>query len=111
MPYAYAVPIPSGKSAEVRRFIGELLGAREAECKDLARRADVIEESYWLQAGPDGDMFVVSSSSDQRKFDEIGGSPETEFDRWIRQKIQSVFGFDPGTPPGPRNELLGEWSL
>ena len=33
----------------------------------------------------------------------------TDFDRWFRDQIGAIFGFDPAAPAQPRNELLGEW--
>ncbi len=110
MAYAFAVPIPAGKSEAVRRFIEESLGPRRAEYDDLQRRSGVTEESYWLQHDPErGDILVVVSSSDQAEFMEIMANPQTDFDRWFRNQLQEVFEFDVSEPPGPLNELLGSW--
>ena len=110
MPYAFAVPIPPGKTEAVRRLTAESLGARRTEYDDLQRRSGVTEESYWLQHDPEGgDLLIVVSSSDQTAFMEIMANPQTPFDRWYRDQIQEIFGFDLSQPLGARNELLGNW--
>ena len=110
MPYAFAVPIPPGKTEAVRRLTAESLGARRTEYDDLQRRSGVTEESYWLQHDPEGgDLLIVVSSSDQTAFMEIMANPQTPFDRWYRDQIQEIFGFDASEPIGERNELLGSW--
>ncbi len=35
-------------------------------------------------------------------------NPQTAFDRWFRDQIRAVFGFDPAAAQPP-NEPLGEW--
>jgi hypothetical protein len=109
--YAFAVPIPPGKTDDVRHFMAELRGARKAEYEDLARRSEVSEEHYWLQHDAAGDFLVVASDSDQAKYMQILANPETDFDRWMREQIEQIFGFDPGAPAGPTNESLGTLRL
>jgi hypothetical protein len=108
--YAFAVPIPVGKTEAVRRFNDECLGPRKAEYDDLQRRGGVGSESYWLQRDADnGDIIVVVSDSDQSAFADIFAHPQTDFDRWYRDQILDLFGIDLAEPWGPRNELLGAW--
>ena len=110
MAYAFAVPIPPGKTEAARRFTEESLGARKSEYDDLQRRSAVTEESYWLQRDPEGgDVMIVVSDSDQTGFAEIMANPQTPFDRWYRDQIRDIFGVDPGEPWGEPNELLGTW--
>jgi hypothetical protein len=105
--YAFADSIPPGKTDDVRRFYAELCGARKADYDEIARRSGVTAEWYWLQTGSEGDLVVVVSSSDQQAFDTIMANPETDFDHWLREQIEEIFGFDPGKRQGIRNELLG----
>jgi hypothetical protein len=107
MTYAFAVPIPPGKTEAVRDFVAELLGSRQAEYEDLARRSDVTEEHYWLQHDAAGDVLVVASDSDQTKFLANMAHPQTDFDRWLRHELARIFGFDPGAEPASVNESLG----
>jgi hypothetical protein len=107
--YAFAVPIPAGKTEAIRRLTDTCLGARKAEYDDMQRRSGVTEESYWLQADPTGDVMIVVSNSDQRAFAAIMANPQTEFDRWYRTQITEIFGTDPGEPWGAPNELIGSW--
>ena len=108
MAYAFAAPILPGQTEACRRFVAECLGPRRAEYADLQRRTGVTEEAYWLQPGPEGDLLVVASDSDQGEFAELMANPQTEFDRWFREQIRTIFGFDPAAA-APANELLGEW--
>src|SRR5215218_7313502 len=110
MAYAFAVPIPAGKTDAMRRLFAESLGPRKREYDDLQRRAGITEESYWLQHDPEGDVLVVVSNSDQTDFMAIMANPQTDFDRWFRDQLREIFGSDPAEPAGERNELLGSWS-
>ena len=112
MAYLFAAPIPPGKTDAVRRFIAETLGPRKAEYDDLQRRSGVTEEAYWLQVDPDGnDILLILSSSDQAEADfwAIMANPQTDFDRWYREQIESIWEFDASAPRPPANELLGTW--
>ena len=60
MLYAFADPIPPGKTDDVRRFYAELGRARKADYDEIARRSGVTAEWYWLQTGSDGDLVVAS---------------------------------------------------
>src|SRR3954452_19752311 len=101
MAYAFAIPIPPGKTDEVRRVTEVSLGARKSEFDDMQRRSGVTEESYWLQPDPElGDVLIVVSSSDQTAFLEIMAKPQTPFDRWYRDQLRDIFGFDPAQPAG-----------
>jgi hypothetical protein len=105
--YAFADPIPPGKTDDVRRFYAELCGARKADYDEIARRSRVMEELYWLQPESAGDLVVVASASDQQAFDAILADPQSDFERWLREQIEGIFGFDPSLRQGIRNELLG----
>ena len=111
MAYAFAAPIPSGKTNAVRAFVAESLGPRKAELDDLQRRSGVTEESYWLQTDADGnDIMVVVSSSDQDDFWTIMANPQTDFDRWYKEQIETIWEFDASEPRPLDNELLGTWT-
>ena len=110
MAYALAIPIPPGKTDAVRRLTQESLGARKSEYDDMQRRSGITDESYWLQRDPEGgDLLIVVGNSDQTQFMEIMANPQTPFDRWYRDQIRDIFGFDPEQPTGERNELLRRW--
>jgi hypothetical protein len=51
----------------------------------------------------------VVNCSDQTDFLEIMAKPQTPFDRWYRDQLRDIFGFDPAQPAAERNELLGSW--
>src|SRR4028119_1662644 len=104
MAYAFAIPVPPGKTDALRRLTEASLGARKSEFDDMQRRSGITEESYWLQHDPElGDLLIVVSSSDQRDFLALMATPQTPFDRWYRDQIRDIFGFDPTQPTGERN--------
>jgi hypothetical protein len=110
MAYAFALPIPSGKTEAVRRFTEECLGPRRAEFDDMMRRSGLTEESYWVQRDPErGDQLVVFGREDLAAFNAIMANPQTEFDQWYRDQFMTIMGFDPTADPGTPNELLGTW--
>ena len=108
MIYAFADLIPPGKTDAVRRFYADLSGPRRADYDDLGRRCGATDEWYWLQTSPYGDLSVVASNSDQKAFDAILADPQTGFERWLREQIEEIFGFDPSMRQGISNEFLGE---
>ena len=110
MSYAFAAPIPPGKTDAVRALIAETLGPRKAELDDLQRRSGIAEESYWLQQDPEGDIMVVVTDNNQAEFWAIMANPQTDFDRWYREQIETIWEFDASAPRPPDNELLGTWS-
>ena len=107
---AFAVPIQPGQTDACRQLLADCAGPRRAEYENLQRRSGVTEEAYWLQTTPAGDTFIVVSDSDQRAFATLMASPQTDFDRWFRERCQTVLGFDPAAigEAGPP-ELLLEW--
>ncbi len=111
MAYAFASPIPPGKAEAVRALVAETLGPRKAELEDLQRRSGITEESYWLQHEPDGsDILVVVSTNNEAGFWAIMANPQTDFDRWYREQIETIWEFDASAPRPPDNEFLGTWS-
>jgi hypothetical protein len=110
MSYPFAASIPPGKTAAVRAFIAETLGPRKAELDDLQRRSGTTEESYWLQEDPEGtDILIVVSDSASADFWTIIANPQTDFDRWYRDQIETIWEIDASEPRPPDNELLGTW--
>jgi hypothetical protein len=110
MSYPVAVRIPAGRTDALRQLFAESLGPRRAEYDDLQRRSGITDEAYWLQFDDDGDSLIVLSNRDQAKFMEIMNNPQTDFDRWFRDRMQEIFAFDLTGPPPPSNELIGRWS-
>jgi hypothetical protein len=91
--YAFALPIPAGKTEEVRRLTEECLGPRRAEFDDMMRRSGLTEESYWVQRDPErGDLLVVFGREDLTAFNAIMVNPQTEFDSWYRDQFTAILG-------------------
>ena len=107
MSTAFAAGIPSGKTEAVRAFIADILGPRKAEMEDLLRRSGIAEESYWLQLEPDATDILIVVTGDQTAYWAIMANPQTAFDRWYREQIETIWEFDASAPPFPANEHLG----
>jgi hypothetical protein len=89
---AVAFPIPLGKTAEWRSFMGELNGPRRAEYTDARRRAGVHERIF-LQQTPMGDLVIVTLEGDDptRSFDH---DATDAFTTWFHERIQAIHGID-----------------
>ena len=95
MAYGGALSIPAGKT----------------EFDDMMRRSGLAEESYWLQRDPErGDQLLFFGRDDLTAFNAIMANPQTEFARWYRDQLMTLFGEDPAAEISTPNEWLGTWT-
>ena len=91
---AFAVPLLPGQAEASRVALASCQdGARKAAYQDARRRAGIIREAVWIQAGPGGDVAVVYLEADDlaAAFTILGTSAEP-FDRWFRGHLCQVDG-------------------
>jgi hypothetical protein len=93
----YALPIVRGQSARAASIDAELTGSRREEYERLNRAAEVRRHMEWVQTTPTGDLLIVMFESNApqklaRPFE------DTPYDRWWRQRVTAIHGFDPGDP-------------
>src|SRR5262245_37919419 len=110
MEYAMAIPIPADKTEAFRRFFAETMGPRREGFDDFQRRQGVRNERYYLQTGPDGDVFIIVGEGDLKPVAEIFDSTHP-FDRWFREQNQSILGYDVAQIGAELSERMGEWSI
>ncbi|HEY1167726.1 MAG TPA: hypothetical protein VGE81_01915 [Candidatus Limnocylindrales bacterium] len=103
---AVAFPIAPGKTADWRRFVGELNGARRAEYV-ASRKALGIRERTFLQPTPMGDLVIVTLEGDNpaqsfRRF----VSMTDPFTLWFLAQANELHGIDlTQAASGPMPEL------
>jgi hypothetical protein len=118
MSYAFASPIPPGKTDAVRALIAETLGPRKAELDDLQRRSGITEESYWLQHDPEGDIMVVVTDNNRAGFWAIMANPRrtstagtgsrsrpSGSSMRVRRVLPTMSSSAPGRRPGKRSPV------
>jgi len=93
---AYALPILPGQTESAGNFGAELdaAGFRD-HYGALNRRAELRRHLEWTESTPAGDLLVVVFETDDpaklgRQF-----SPDDEYDRWWRARVERIHGFDP----------------
>ena len=94
---AYALPILPGQAGRAGNFGTELTPELRERYEHLNRGANVRRHMEWVQPTPMGDFLVVVFESDtpekmNRAFE------DNAYDRWWRDRVHAVHGFDPGDP-------------
>jgi hypothetical protein len=106
MLYAFAYPIPEGKTEQIVKLDQQVFGPRSAENAELNRRAGIREESQWIQRV--GDMDVVLAVYDMD--DPARLQEELDSWEWFREQIEAIFGVPYDDLPGqPEPILIGHW--
>ena len=107
----FALPILPGQTEAARAFLQELEGARKGGYAASEERLGLTKEVWAIQAGPQGDLFVVyfAGADIGRAFRQFAAS-EDEFDRWFKDRVRATTGADLNTPPpGPMSEILSDY--
>jgi hypothetical protein len=106
---AAAFPIAPGKTADWRRFVGELNGAWRNEYV-ASRKALGLRERTFFQPTPMGDLVVVTLEGDDpgSAFARLTANTDA-FTRWFLEQVQDVHGVDlKQVASGPMPELVGD---
>jgi hypothetical protein len=104
---AVAFPIAPGKTADWKRFIGELNGARRAEFV-ASRKGLGVRERTFLQPTPMGDLVIVTLEGDNpgQSFGRLVNSTDP-FTLWFLERVKEVHGIDlKQAALGPSPELV-----
>ena len=105
--YAFVVPIVAGKTDAWLEFIGQLMQQRKAEYQAARRAVGLVRERAWLQRTPASDFAVVElEGPDPQKSLAAFARSDKPFDRWFRERVREVHGWDLGdTSKLPTSEL------
>jgi hypothetical protein len=114
MPFiAYALPIVPGQAERAGQFDAELAAEPElrAHYEALNRDQNVRRHMEWVQRTPMGDLLVVVFEVDTPER-MMRGFEDNAYDRWWRQRVEEVHGFDPGDPDFHPNlpPIAYDWS-
>jgi hypothetical protein len=103
---AVAFPIAPGKTADWKRFIGELNGARRAEFV-ASRKGLGVRERTFLQPTPMGDLVVVTLEGENppEAFGKFVSSKDP-FTLWFLAQVKEIHGVDLTQPAGPMPEQV-----
>ena len=107
----FALPILPGKMAGTRAFMHELEGARKGEYAASERRIGIVQESWYVQERPEGDLLVAYMESPNfgHALATFAASHDA-FDRWFKQSLADITGVDLNDPPpGPLSEQLSSY--
>jgi hypothetical protein len=107
----FALPILPGKSDAARAFLVELEGERKGQYATSEGRLGLTKEVWAIQAGPQGDLFVVyfAGESIAEAFRRFAGSQDA-FDVWFKGRVKETTGADLNSPPpGPMSEILSDF--
>lgn len=94
---AYVLPIVAGQSERAGSFHRELTPELRERYEALNRDQGVRRHLEWVQPTPMGDLLIVVFEVDapermMRSF------TDDAYDRWWRQRVREIHGFDPGDP-------------
>jgi hypothetical protein len=105
--FAMAVPILPGKTAQWRKFAGELTGNRHEEFNESRQRLGVHERTFH-QTTPMGDFVIVTLEGENpaQTFADFAKANDA-FTTWFAKEVKEIHGFDLNSPPpGPMPELI-----
>ena len=109
----FALPILPGQTEAARAFLREMDGPRKAQWDACVRQVGVTKETWAIQQTPQGDIFVVHMAGENvaQALEEFATS-QSEFDRWVKERVQETTGADLNTPPpGPISEVLADCQI
>ena len=106
-----ALPVLPGKSGDLRKFCGEVTGARRAEFEASEKRIGLTREGWYFQPTPMGDLAIiwVEGNDPIASLVSFVGSQEP-FDRWFKEEVKGITGVDLNEPPAALPEVLFDWS-
>ena len=107
----FALPILPGQTEAARAFLTELEGPRKGQYATSERCLGLVKEVWALQAGPQGDLYVVyfAGESIASAFAAFANSRD-EFDVWFKDRVKATTGADLNAPPpGPMSEILSDY--
>jgi signal transduction protein with GAF and PtsI domain len=89
------IPVMPNKEEAWRRFVQELQGSQEQDFRVWCHRLGLSVEQVWLNETPGGTAVVVNLNIDdsQAALDRLA-TMLAPFDRWLRQQILTLHGFD-----------------
>ena len=107
----FAAPILPGRSEVWRRWLQELIESRRPEYEESRRHLGVSGERVWIAETVSGDVAVIGvvAAQPSQVLAQLASS-DRPFDRWYREQLLALQGFDLTKPLGRASpELVLEW--
>lgn len=107
----FAAPILPGKSEVWRRFLQEIMETHRAEYEESRRRLGVSGERVWIAETVNGAVAVIAvvAARPEQVLARLASS-DLPFDRWYREQLLALQGFDMARPLSRASpELVLEW--
>jgi hypothetical protein len=107
----FALPILPGQAPAARAFQQELMEVRGADYAASERAIGITKELWFVQATPNGDLFVAyMESADFGRALALFAQSREPFDVWFKERLAAVTGVDLNEPPpGPLSELVSHY--
>lgn len=108
----FIAPILPGQSEVWRRLVQELIGSRRAAYEESRRRLGITREWAWIIETGKGDVAIITVEAEQLEpvVTQLA-SAELPFERWYREQLLALQGFNFSQPPATSPpELVLEWS-
>ena len=104
------VPIPAGKTEQLRQMAKEALGARSQAHHHSRHRHGWTREMAWIHSTPMGDMVVLllEGHDPKRAMSEFIASKDPH-DVWFREQLLGALGIDLSQGAPPEGELFFDW--
>lgn len=109
----FAAPILPGRSEVWRRVLQEMIELHRSEYEQSRRRLGISGERVWVAETVNGHVAVIAvvAASPAQVLAQLASS-DLPFDRWYREQLLALQGFDltkPLTRATP--ELVLEWQV
>ena len=112
MPWSYAVPVKSGKTAALKEYVKNMMGSRSTEIEKMLREHDIMRRITFLQHTHMGD-FIVQHILTTHPLDELlmgMSSCDSKLCSEARKAIGEYIDFDFTKQDNvPNVELLFKW--
>jgi hypothetical protein len=107
----FAAPILPGRSEVWRRWLQEIIESRRLEYEESRWRLGISGERVWIAEAVNGNVAVMAVVAAQPSLvlAQLATS-DRPFDRWYREQLLALQGFDLTKPLGRASpELVLEW--
>ena len=107
----FAAPILPGQSEVWRRWLQEMIELRRPEYEESRRRLGVSGERVWIAETVNGNVAIIAmvAAQPEQALVQLADS-ERPFDRWYREQLLALQGFDLTKPLNRASpELVLEW--
>lgn len=105
---AFGVPVPSGKDAEVKAFVEELLGDKHSHFHETRKGRGNERITVFKQSWPTAQYIVYMEAEDLESA--MGAhDPDHHFEPWFVKKFEEISGYHPDHINHEIAEVVMDW--